>query len=177
MGLFKKKPDPISDRSRELQAQMAALEAQIKQLNSKAQKEQSQPCLRSRVLPHSHRDQTLTPPPSSAPAAINPHEPVFESIYQKKMTTLSETETTPAHYNDLGVRKYDLVAVWRRIQNHLHGPATPNPKLVSYLAAGTIRGLRPLRYEKRVARNRFVALSILLLLVILGILRMLLVQR
>jgi cell division protein FtsB len=40
---------------------------------------------------------------------------------------------------------------------------------VNYLAAGGIQGLRPMRYEKRVARNRFIALVIILFLTLLGI--------
>jgi hypothetical protein len=52
-----------------------------------------------------------------------------------------------------------------------------NPKLVNYLAAGSIQGLRPLRYEKRVARNRFIVLTIVLLLVLLGIISMFLRHR
>ncbi len=39
---------------------------------------------------------------------------------------------------------------------------------MSYLAAGGLQGLRPLRYEKRVARNRFIALVLLLFLILLG---------
>ena len=38
-----------------------------------------------------------------------------------------------------------------------------------YLAAGGIQGLRPMRYEKRVARNRFIALVVILFLTLLGI--------
>ena len=41
MGLFKKKPDPISERGRELNAKIAALESKIKQLNAQAQKSES----------------------------------------------------------------------------------------------------------------------------------------
>lgn len=177
MGFFKKKPDPISDRSRALKAQIAALETQIKQLNSKVEREQSQPRVRSTVTP-SH-------PPGPTPAlasanidrAAHAREPVLELIDHQNVLPMAEGETTPAHFNDLGVRKYDLAAAWRRIQNHFHGPATPNPKLVSYLAAGTIKGLRPLRYEKRIARNRVIFFSILLLFVIWGILAMFLKQR
>jgi hypothetical protein len=44
-----------------------------------------------------------------------------------------------------------------------------NPKLVNYLAAGSIQGLRPMRYEKRVARNRVLALVIVILLVLVGL--------
>ena len=39
---------------------------------------------------------------------------------------------------------------------------------MSYLAAGGIQGLRPLRYEKRVARNRFIFFVIILFLLLLG---------
>jgi hypothetical protein len=69
----------------------------------------------------------------------------------------------------LGVRKYDLRAAWRRLQRALNGPAAHNPKLVSYLAAGSIRGLRPLRYEKRIARNRFIVLTIFFLFILYGL--------
>ena len=87
-------------------------------------------------------------PTASAPAPAHPQDP---------------------HFNDLGVRKYDLVSAWRRLTNHLSGPTSNNPKMVQYLAAGSIQGLRPLRYEKRVARNRFLALLGLLLLVLWGL--------
>jgi hypothetical protein len=75
----------------------------------------------------------------------------------------------PEHFNELGVRKYDLPALLHRLRNHFRGPSTTNPKLVNYLAAGGIQGLRPLRYEKRVARNRFVALVLFLFVILLGI--------
>ena len=41
--------------------------------------------------------------------------------------------------------------------------------LQTYLAAGGVQGLRPLRYEKRVARNRFIALVIFLFAILVGI--------
>jgi len=56
-----------------------------------------------------------------------------------------------------------------RIRKQFQSTPAANPKLVSYLAAGSIQGLRPLRYERRVARNRFLALAIILLLAFLGI--------
>ena len=72
-------------------------------------------------------------------------------------------------YNELGVRKYDLPALWHRLRNHFRRPTTTNPRLVNYLAAGGVHGLRPMRYEKRVARNRFIALVGLLFLLLLGL--------
>ena len=56
-----------------------------------------------------------------------------------------------------------------RIKRHLSGPPAANPKLINYLAAGNIQGLRPLRYEKRVARNRFIALTVVFVFVLFGI--------
>jgi hypothetical protein len=73
-------------------------------------------------------------------------------------------------YNELGVRKYDLPALWNRVRNHFRGPTTSNPRLVNYLAAGGVQGLRPLRYEKRVARNRVMVLAGAFFLILLGIL-------
>ena len=40
---------------------------------------------------------------------------------------------------------------------------------MSYLAAGGVQGLRPLRKEKRVARNRFIAFTVFLLLTLAGL--------
>ena len=95
-------------------------------------------------------------------------EPIFEEVGQSLLKARSEAATTPEHYNELGVRKYDLSALARRIRDHFRGPSTTNPKLVSYLAAGGIQGLRPLRYEKRVARNRFIFFVVILFLALLG---------
>ena len=103
----------------------------------------------------------LRPPPAH-------HEPIFEEVGHDLLEGRSEAGTTPEHYNELGVRKYDLPALLRRIRDHFRGPSTTNPKLVSYLAAGGIQGLRPLRYEKRVARNRFVFFVVILFLALLG---------
>ena len=47
MGLFKKKADPLSERARALSSEIAALEAQIKQLDTLLQQPQARPRLRS----------------------------------------------------------------------------------------------------------------------------------
>jgi hypothetical protein len=96
------------------------------------------------------------------------HEPVFERINQEPIQLRVETESSD-HYNELGARKYDLPALWTRLRNHFRRPTTTNPRLVNYLAAGGVHGLRPMRYEKRVARNRFILLVALFFLILLGI--------
>jgi hypothetical protein len=131
--------------------------------------------LRSTAVPHG---ETVQRPPevssgsSGAKAAkresASTQEPIFEEVDQNRLKSRGE-EATPEHYNDLGVRKYDLPALLRRVRNHFRGPSTNNPKLVHYLAAGGVQGLRPLRYEKRVARNRFILFVAVLFSVLLGI--------
>jgi hypothetical protein len=168
MALFRKKADPISDRARALNAEIAALESKIKKLGGQAQENPTtSPRLRSTALPHGTNAPTpeSSVPPSPAPA----HEPIFEQVDQNRLKARGETASTPEHYNELGVRKYDLPALLRRLRNQFSGPSTTNPKLVNYLAAGGIQGLRPMRYEKRVARNRFIALVIVLFFTLLGI--------
>lgn len=163
MGLFKKRPDPISDRSRELTAKISDLEARIKKLNEEVHSDQQGPRLRSTAYPGATPDTT---PPAAAPKT---HEPVFEKVDQAHLKTPMERAEPPEHFPELGARKFGLKSLWERLKRELQGPPAANPKLVSYLAAGSIQGLRPLRYEKRVWRNRCIALAILLLLAFLGI--------
>ena len=161
MGFFKKKTDPISERAKALNAEIAALEAQIKKLDLKLQHAPDQPRLRSSLA--------AAPHPASGRQAVALREPVFEPVDHKNLDGPSRQEHTPEHYNDLGVRKYDLAATWRRLRGHFQSPPASNPKLLTYLAAGSIRGLRPLRYEKRVARRRCIALLLLLGCLVWGI--------
>ena len=165
MGFFKKKADPISERARVLSAEIVALEEKIKKLNAQAD---SQPRLRSTALPHGPTH--AAHPPAQAPSTRRfPRNPIFEDVDQKKLQPGSEPPATPDLFNELGVRKYDLAGFFRRLRNHFRGKPVSNPKLINYLAAGSLHGLRPLRYEKRVARNRFLFLTIVFLLVLWGI--------
>jgi hypothetical protein len=166
MAWPKKKGDPISDREKALNGEIAHLEAQIKKLDGQLQRNEAQPRFRSTAIP---QGSVATLPITSDPVPKR-HEPVFEPVDQERLKARNELASTPAHYNQLGVRKYDLPAFFRRLKGHFRGPSTTNPKLISYLAAGGIQGLRPLRYEKRVARNRFIALVIILFFTLLGLL-------
>jgi hypothetical protein len=168
MPWFKKIPDPISNRARALNHEIARLESQIKKLDGQLQRNQDQPRLRSTALPNA-ASAGRPSASGSSPAMLRSHDPVFEEVDQDRLQSSGDVPTTERHYNDLGVRKYDLPALLMRLRNHFRGPSTTNPKLVSYLAAGGLQGLRPLRYEKRVARNRFLALVVILFLVLLGI--------
>ena len=131
------------------------------------QHQHARPRLRSTALP---QNASVPRPDHLGPTAIrSPREPIFEPVDSDRLQAQAEATATPGHYNELGIRKYDLTALLRRLRNHFRGPAATNPKLVSYLAAGGIQGLRPLRYEKRVARNRFIVFVIFLFTMLLGL--------
>ena len=170
MALFKKKVDPISDRARALTAEIAAIELRIQKLDAQVNQPQSHPKLRPAAMPHRNQAVSSRCDDRAAQRAVPTAEPVFEEVDQNKLKAKNETSTTPNHYNDLGVRKYDLHSFIQRIKNHFNPPPPANPQLLNYLAAGSFQGLRPLRYEKRVARNRFIALVTLFFLLLLGIL-------
>lgn len=171
MSWLKKKPDPISERSRALSDEIAALESQIKKLDLKLHRDQAHPRVRSTALPHGDRlahpspTATGTTTPSPAPS----REPIFEDLELRNLKSPGEAPSTPEHFNELGVRKYDLPRLVARVMQWFKDPSTMNPRLVSYLAAGGIQGLQPLRREKRVARNRLIALATFLGLVLIGV--------
>jgi hypothetical protein len=158
--MARKKPDLISDRARSLSEQIAALEAEIKKLDGQLQTP-VKPKWRSTALPPG-----ATPPKPQSAGATS--APVFEEVPKHSLKPGAVGES-PELFNELGVRKYDLPGLIDRIRTHLRGPTTNNPRLVNYLAAGGVHGLRPLRYEKRVARNRFIVFTAVVLLVLLGL--------
>src|SRR5882762_911013 len=153
MGLFKKKSDPISERAKTLNQQIAALQAQIERLSDvepeaegppapqekpvaapappvrpPAPPSSPQPRLRSTAFPQKH--QAAHPTHGAGPNPFS--EPVFEEVGQNPVKQPLEPANA-AHYSELGVRKYDLASFWRRWKNNFRGPATSNPKLVNYL--------------------------------------------
>ena len=165
MALFKKKPDPISDRAKALTAEIAALESQIRKLDTQLQNRS-----KSGTAPAPAGANGAGFPTAEMAATPAVHEPIFEPVDRDRLDSQNEVGVAPEHFNELGVRKYDLPALLRRLRNHFRGPSASNPKLVNYLAAGGIQGLRPLRYEKRIARHRFVFFTTLLFVVLFGIL-------
>ncbi len=185
MAWLKKKSDPLSERARALSSEIAALEAQIKQLDASLTQGagRKSAAFRSTALPHGATITHTTPTAEPAPAAPSPRlspkpdEPIFEELGQKPVKSQTETSTTPEHYNELGVRKYDVTSLGRWFQNLFRRPPPMNPRLVSYLAAGGVQGLQPLRREKRVARNRFLLFAFGLLAILIGTLWMFLHNR
>ena len=145
---------------------------QIKKLDAKLHRDAPNLRVRSTALPHgdrlAHPSAALTAPPTPSPPAPS-REPIFEDLELRNLKSPAEAPSTPEHFNELGVRKYDLTAMAARVRQFFRSPPPMNPRLVSYLAAGGIQGLQPLRREKRIARNRLVALAAFLCLVLIGV--------
>jgi len=172
-----KKPDPISDKARSLAAEIAALESEIKKLDSQLQRPERATGPKFRSTATTAGTTIARTPEKPVPPPPPKVEPIFEELKSSPLAAAPAATEAPDIYNELGVRKYDLPALWNRLRNHFSGPTTSNPRLVNYLAAGGVHGLRPLRYEKRVARNRFIALALILFLILFGTLLVYLQHR
>lgn len=160
MKLFSRQADPISEREKELARELRALEDQIAELDSEVRETESRPRVRSTVRPREI--------PSQNPFASR-QEVVFEPVDNEPITEPEPLDVECEHYNELGVRKINLLRVWRRWQQTFRKNPASQSKFVNYLAAGSIQGIRPLRYERRIARNRFVVMFIGLLVILFGI--------
>ncbi len=212
MGLFRKKADPITERARDLDDKIAALQAEIKKLSHQASAPPTAPAAPTGPgpaaahpkAPGGSNPAANNPPPGQAPpvdrpsaiprftnperpsprlrSTARPHrpaptpppgslEPVFEQLNQPEIQP--DGSLPSPEPEELGTRRDDMSSLWQRFLRHFRGPVTSNPKLVNYLAAGSIQGLQPLRYEKRVARNRFIVFAGLLLLLLWGLIVML----
>lgn len=162
MGLFKKKADPISERSRALKEEIEALEAQIRQLSE--QDSGGKPQMSSAAT---ERAPALAP--AARPVSSTPLPPAKNRVLKQISAADFKLEAEPVLGPDLDAAGAKTTLL-TRILDELRGKPTTNPKLVRFLAAGSIQGLRPLRYEKRIARNRLIGLCFILLLLIWGIL-------
>ena len=91
MAWFKKKADPISDRARVLNSEIAALESKIKRYESQVEAGPRGPRLRSTAVPRS-----LTP--------ATPTAPVFEKVDTHRLMKPAEPTSPPGHFNEFGVR-------------------------------------------------------------------------
>ena len=166
MGTMAPNRDLLTDRARSLSEEIARLEAEIASLNQRRKKGV---VFRRSEYPGGIPAVETQPPAPAVPGPFRPRD-------ERRILGTPPAPASPSpkadpdpHLNNLGVRKYDLPSALERLANHLKGPGSTNPRMVHLLAAGSIHGLRPLRYERRVARNRFLAFLILLLAVLWGL--------
>lgn len=177
MGLFRRKADPISDRARELNREIAELEEKIRRLNEDATTAKPAPApLPPTEAPASYgrmrsTSRPMGPVPHSPAASASP-EPAREPAPRWEPPASTSLAKEPGVYNEFGVRKFDLPGLWKQLKEQITGKPSANPKLIALLAAGQIQGMRPLKIEKRVARNRFIAVAVIFVLVLWGIIAM-----
>ncbi|WCJ57822.1 hypothetical protein NXS98_08740 [Fontisphaera persica] len=176
MGWLRRKSDPLQTRERDLNIQIAELEARIRRLSAQLPASPAGP---GPVNPVSQRVSPAKPAPAApvaerapvsrpAPAATMPRPA------PKPPAVVPESAAHPELYNELGVRKFDLVGWWQRWTAWWRPPPPSNPHLVKYLAYGGLREPVALRFEKRVARNRFLLLVgafLVVLWILLSLLR------
>lgn len=146
MPLFAKMTDPISSHERALNDRLVSLEAELRRLAVEA----------PTIIPVRLE--------SSVKAPLSP-------AFAPPMSRVSAPLNSPVtgHYNERGLRKFDPFAAWKLLRNHLSGSGGNNPAMAKMLAAGSIHGLKPLRRERRVARNRFLFLFLALLAILWGL--------
>ena len=160
MGWFKRKIDPMTSRSRELHREISALESQIAQLSDASTL--ADPLQIQTVL-----EETRCLPPDPI---LRADEALIHSLPP------ATDPNCPGLYNDQGVRKCDLAGWWLRVTRQTAPVPTGNDKLVAYLAAGRNYGYTALRSERRVARNRFILLALVLLAMLWTVLSLLIPQ-
>ncbi|MCC7376354.1 MAG: hypothetical protein IT581_16975 [Verrucomicrobiales bacterium] len=152
----------MAKRAQSLNRRIAELEAEISKLNHTLTPDPASPPAPSTAAskPPSGRPQ---PPPATA------SDPVFEKM-PPRPNDPSRVAPQGQESVHLGLRRPLWSQWWRRMKRQFVDPPPTNEKLVSYLAAGGIQGLRPLRYERRVARNRMIFIFVVVGLLLWGLL-------
>ncbi len=163
MGFFRKKADPLAQRAQSLNRRIAELEAEIARLSRTAAGNPRRP-------PATEASPPSSPEHKPGSAAPRP-EPAFERIPNRPHDPRPPAPPAEeaAH---LGLKRAFWWQRWRRWKGNFVDAPPANAKLVNYLAVGGIQGLRPLRYEKRIARNRILFVCVVLGLMLWGVLVM-----
>lgn len=156
--------DPISSRAKSLSSRARELKAEIRKLEKQSTRE-----------PKFKRTTSSRERVSSEVTEENSLESMFETIEHETLGLRDNTRDPKAHYNSQGIKKLDLMG-WIKRQTEkspasekANIEAASTTKWVQYMATGGVRGIEPLRREKRIARNRFLLMFALFLVILCGI--------
>lgn len=163
MAWFGKRQNAFDRRMREIDKELEDLNAQVRQLQ-RAPGKGSPFKPASTTYPSNRPSPPEAPTPADAPAA--PPPPVrstvnFGTPRQRELWSPPAPENEEVHHSS-GRQTW-----WQSLFRPRHQPL--DPKLVSYLSTGSFKTVRPLRYERRMARYRFVFCIVLLVSAILGL--------
>ena len=161
MGLFSRNPNPLAFRARELGSEIEQIEKQISRFQD-ASESANNAFIRTTIK---KSIQILDDPILRAKEEL------------KNGDGIMLKPDSPDLYNDQRMRKFDLHGWWQRTKGYEPLPEpSQNEKLVTYLATGRNHGYTALRKETRVARNRFILLTLVLIAILWSILSLLIPQ-
>lgn len=163
--LLQVRKDPISARARNLDHRARELKAEIRRLQKQ-----------SSLEPKFQRTTAVRPNKQPRTDEKSSMDSLFDTVEHDVLRVVEKVRDPKAHYNALGVRKLDPLG-WVRRHTEKQPESKTNPdhiksedqKWVQYMAAGGVQGIEPLRREKRIARNRFLMMFALFLLILCGI--------
>lgn len=172
MGWFKhRKPDPVGERGKQLSAEIKQLESQIAALQNRMQGATERP-VETGPTPPSPGKPTNPFRPTAQPTRPDPQrELVLEPVDLKPLQAVDQPSRPPFRPGKQ-IHAEGRVSFLRKVARFFRGPTSDNPKLIRYMAAGNIHGLKPLRYERRVQRNRLVLWVVILAVILIGLFKM-----
>ncbi|MBI5683681.1 MAG: hypothetical protein HZC54_01240 [Verrucomicrobia bacterium] len=153
MAWFGKRQSTLDRRLREIDKQLEDLDAQVRRLQrSPARNSPFKPA--HTVYPSNRQPPAGTAPPVASPATPPDAPPPDHGNVSFGAPRQRELWPRPAHEepSEPPIRGWKM---WlRSFFQTRQRPA--DPKLVSYLSTGSFKTVRPLRYERRMSRYRFV---------------------
>lgn len=144
MAWFGKRQSALDRRLREIDKELDNLDAQVRQL-------QRAPGKASAFKPASTVYPSNRPPPAEAAPVAEP--PPSRDSVSFGTPRQRELWSRPAREEPVEPPAGGQPGWWRSLFQVRQRPA--DPKLVSYLSTGSFKTVRPLRYERRMARYRF----------------------
>jgi hypothetical protein len=141
MAWFGKRQSALDRRLREIDKELDDLDAQVRRLQRAPGR--GGPIKTGSTVYPSNR----TPPAEAAPPVTGGSAMSFGTPRQRELWSQSAPE------DEAAVDNGGAQAWWRSLFRPRPRPL--DPKLVSYLSTGSFKTVRPLRYERRMARYRF----------------------
>lgn len=152
MAIFRKKQDdPLTHRAQELEQEIAKIQAEIQRLKRLETTHQE---IRK---PRKNLDDSRL--------FIEGDQPFLEDKENLTVKKIKEAQPESA--------KFDLIGELKRRFGLGKKTESEKTKLIQTLMAGSIQGPPLLKYEQRVARNRFLLLFTIFIIVLLGVLSLL----